>query len=514
MAEKVDVIFIDPPMKKFDDDTFLYGNLYQPDSLKCKVFNPGLLSIASYVIEQGYSSVLTHIQSESEIVGKLSDLSTRFLPRIVAVSCNYMHTYLPSIEISHILRSLFPDAILVAGGQHIGYIPGFALEETSFDIIIQGEGEIALQKILQMATSGKICLSDIGNLYYKDAFAEKFGFIDSTKVERFPVANFSDDHTLFSYTNPHFLRSKHYEQLIPLDKIPFIRYDLYDNYLEYPPYLEESRGCYGKCRYCVSAIHNAFRKKSVNRFLDELERVVGIYGSDVVYPFTAANFGVNINNTTQICQGIIERFGSLRWISEFRLDLKWENYIDIMHESGCLVFAVGLESASEEILRIMNKTSNPEAYLQKAEKLISKIKSFSDAYTHLNLMFYAGESPESMAKNMNFISMHVHDISIVHYSPLIIYSNTDAWNQLPMFYKQYGSTIVKTEAYDKMHAYPVNSSELFSYKDGCCFSRLVEKMFVKHKGYMIAHETRVSRNNDGIVDEDSKQEYIQRMLKR
>ena len=171
-----------------------------------------------------------------------------------------------------------------------------------------------------------------------------------------------------------------------------------------------------------------------------------------MFPFTAANFGVNVKNTIDICNGIIEKYGSLKWISEFRLDLNWEKYIDKMYESGCTSFNIGLESASPEILAIMDKTKNTEAYLEKAEKLIKKIKSFGDAYVHLNFMVYYGESPESMADNMAFISKYFKDISIVHYSPLIIYSGTKAWDDFNYYNRHYGATIVKNETYDALHA--------------------------------------------------------------
>lgn len=130
------------------------------------------------------------------------------------------------------------------------------------------------------------------------------------------------------------------------------------------------------------------------------------------------------NNTIWIFKGIIERYGVLKWISEFRLDLHWDKYIGLMHQSECVSYGIDLESVSPEILKIMNKATNPYKYLERAEDLIKKIISLENAHVHLNFMFYIGESPKSMTDNMGFILKYFKDIAVVHYSPLVLYSNT------------------------------------------------------------------------------------------
>lgn len=78
----------------------------------------------------------------------MEDAHKNYNPKIVAVSCDYIHTYIPTIEISLIAKKIFPNALLVSGGIHIGDITGIALNETEFDIIIQVEGEYVFKKLL------------------------------------------------------------------------------------------------------------------------------------------------------------------------------------------------------------------------------------------------------------------------------------------------------------------------------------------------------------------------------
>lgn len=510
--EKIDVLFIDPPMKVFKDNSMLYGNLYQPEDEHCKVFNPGILSIASYILSKGYKVKVVHIFRENDIESKLAEIKNKYAPAIIAVSCSYMHTYLPTVLISNILNEYFPKALLIGGGRHIGDIAGIALKETKFDLIIRGEGEKVFERILS-ALAGNDDWNSIGNLYFRRDIVKIIPSINLDLFDNTRIIDFVDSVSQTSYIDEDVFNSKVNEPLIDLNDMPFIHYELYENYKEYPPYLEESRGCYAKCKYCVDSTCSTYRYKRAGRFLDELDYVIELYGRDNIIPFTAANFGVNVENTIKICEGIIEKYGAIRWIAEFRLDLKWDKYIDLMYKSGCKVFNVGLESASPEILKLMNKTRTPKQYLESAERLINKVISFGDAFVHLNFMFYFGESPGSMADNMGFISKHYKDIAIVHYSPLILYSNTEIWNNFKYYHDNYGASIVKNNVYDRLHAYPVNVSRLYGYHEGCIFSRMVEKMFVNTAGYMVNHETRLARNSDGSIDDEAKEGYIKRMLK-
>lgn len=60
------------------------------------------------------------------------------------------------------------------------------------------------------------------------------------------------------------------------------------------PHIWKKVGVLWKLQILCFRFYHTFRHKSVNRFLKELEYVVSIYGTQIVYPFKAANFGVNV----------------------------------------------------------------------------------------------------------------------------------------------------------------------------------------------------------------------------
>lgn len=103
--KKIDLLYITPPMKRFSDNTFLYANFYQSNDKISKVFDSGLLSIVSYLLEKGYSIKVIHILSEEDIAPMLEFASRELTPKVIAVSCRNMHTYLSAIEMNSIQLS-------------------------------------------------------------------------------------------------------------------------------------------------------------------------------------------------------------------------------------------------------------------------------------------------------------------------------------------------------------------------------------------------------------------------
>lgn len=509
-----DILLIDPPMKHFNEGAFRYGTLsLASENVNSKVFNPGLLSIGSYLLSKNFSVKLVHILHEKDIKAQLKKIKQWGTPKMIGISCSYMHTYLPSLYIAEECRKMFNDAIIVSGGAHIGNIPAAALNLcSSIDIIVEGEGELAEEKLIHCIKYDKTEINQIGNMCFRKSLIEKFPALDLKKFKNVIRDEFISYNEVQSYIETDIFMSKYKEPLIDINKLPYIKYDLYENHLSYPAYVEESRGCYGKCRYCVASIQNTYRYKDSQRFLDELDYAIKVYGENNLFPFTSATFGVNAENTIKICKGIIERHPNLKWTSEFRLDLPWEKYIDIMYKSGCRGFAIGLESASPRILEMMNKTTNPELYLNKAKALINKLSEFPDAIIHLNLMVYYGEDSISTIDNLKFITTHFNSISSVHYSPLILFAGTNAWHDFMDMHEKYGATIVKNEIYDILCSYPINPSWLFTCDDAGYFSKVIEKLFIEKDGYMKYHETRLARNEQGAISSSSKTAFIKSLI--
>ena len=70
----------------------------------------------------------------------------------------------------------------------------------------------------------------------------------------------------------------------------------------------------------------------------------------------------------------------------------------------------------------MHKTNNPKRYLQKAEKLFTALAE-KGIWNKLNIMLYAGETPETLEETRKWLLTHKSCIKGISANPLVIYLN-------------------------------------------------------------------------------------------
>lgn len=505
--KEYDVLLIDPPMTYFNKKDVDISSLLEIQEAPYIAFNPGLLSIGSYIKELGYKVKLKHIKAISDLEKKKEEIIQCGTPKVIGISCSYFQTYDVTLELCSFFANKYPDAIIVVGGQHAGNMPGYVLTDCpDIDLVCLGEGEGTFEDLLNYIVKGKGDFGVIGGLAYGEKWIRRNFNFDNKLFEKCILRTFISDSINKDVVLENVYQSIKPARLIDLDEMPFLHYDLYDEYMTYPCYVEESRGCYGKCKYCVAPINGGYRYKSAERFLKELERAISIYGFDNNYPFLASNFGVNVENTQEIFDGIIEAYGDkLQWSAEFRVDLEWHEYIDKMYEAGCRGFNIGMDSPCDNILRIMNKTTEPNVYLAKTKELIKEISKYSDAAICVNMMFYPGDNSESIIEVMNFISEFHTKIAAIHYSPTNVYYGTGLWNNFNYYNLEFGTTIVKTPYFDRVHIYPINPSYMFDNDEENYWCRCIEKLFSEKELFAQYHETRLTRDSEGrLTDEQRK----------
>lgn len=501
-----DLLLIDPPLSYFDVESEDVSSLLEIQEAPYIAFNPGLLSIGSYILDKGYSVKLKHITNDAKLDEGLKEIVSWGYPRFIGISCSYFQTYDSTLYMCKYLAEKFEDAIVFAGGQHIGNIPGYALYDSEhIDFICIGEGETSCHGLMECFIKGKGNIGDIGGIAFSKKIISRGIDINYDSFEKCKLIDFVDEtHNEEKILDDVYISKESYLP-IELDEMPFLRYDLYENYLTYPCYVEESRGCYGQCHYCVAPIHKNFRYKSAKRFLEELDYAVSIYGIDNNYPFLASNFGVNVENTIEIFNGIIKKYGNkLRWNAEFRVDLNWEKYIDLMYEAGCRGYNIGMDSPNVGILGVMNKTTSPEPYLKKTMELIERISQHGDSAICVNMMFFAGESPASVMSAIDFISKYYDVVSAVHYSPTNAYYGTKLWENFNYYNEKYGTRIVRTPYFDRVHVYPIHPSRYFSNDEANYWCRIIEKLFSEKELFAEYHTNRITRDSEGKYTQEDK----------
>ena len=97
--------------------------------------------------------------------------------------------------------------------------------------------------------------------------------------------------------------------------------------------------------------------------------------------------------------------------------------------TGLKILDIGLESASPTQLLKMNKTKRPEAYLEKALKILEECKKYG-VWVKLNILLFAGETYETIAETVSWLQKHKHLIKGVAVSSLVYYKGSGALDEL------------------------------------------------------------------------------------
>lgn len=203
---------------------------------------------------------------------------------------------------------------------------------------------------------------------------------------------------IFYDDNDELIRTRIVEEIRNVDSIT-VDYSKIEH-IEQKKYLSvlTSRGCPHHCKFCT--YHKTFKHfepKSLEVIKKELDSIPkGKYH----IRFADDNFAVDKNRLINICKMIIEAGYEFTWSCMSTPHSITEETAKLMKESGCKLVFIGVESANNNVLKNMNKTSKVEDYYR-AIKILNEV----DIETVASIIIgYPGETQESIKDNINFIN--------------------------------------------------------------------------------------------------------------
>lgn len=166
--------------------------------------------------------------------------------------------------------------------------------------------------------------------------------------------------------NPYTLASQHYSPdglLLDLDDVPMPAWDLYRAQHPYR-FLSvlSSRGCPAGCRFCpyVAAQGNTLRSQSPARTAEEIVQVAERY-----HPFRIILrdpvFALDRARVLAICAELRRRQSTATWECESRPEHFDARLLRAMHDAGCTVIKLGLESADPDVLLAVGRVADAQA---------------------------------------------------------------------------------------------------------------------------------------------------------
>lgn len=287
-----------------------------------------------YVPVEGLATGMRHGLSDEDILERIDPDA-----EIIGISIMFSLEWPFTRELVRKIRERFPDAFLVAGGEHITALPEYSLENCpALDCCVLGEGEQTLVDLVEALSRG-VPLTEVNGLCLQGSFVRtqsrqrlrELGSIPTPAWHLTPLGEYLDGGVM---TGVNFGRS-----------MPMLA----------------SRGCPYRCTFCSNPgmWGTSWRVRTPRDVFDEMCDYADHYGATNFdfYDLTAI---VRRDWIVEFCQLIIASGRTFTWQlpSGTRSEAIDHEVTRLLYQSGCRYVNYAPESGSEEILeRIKKKIS-------------------------------------------------------------------------------------------------------------------------------------------------------------
>ena len=305
----------------------------KPKSLVEASYPLGLAYISSCLKSQGHDVMGYDLNIEDS--GSLEEYICDFKPDVTAFSVINTDKK-NALDVAGRLKKLL-DTTIVFGGPQPTISPEEFLIDESVDLVVRGEGEETFPRLLE-AIKDKKPLEEVDGIAYK---------IDGKITE-------NNDRTLIENADNIMFPDR---EIFPLNRYCSGMLSAKTPYTS----IITSRGCAFNCSYCPASIiwRSRWRPRSPVNVCDEIEMLVREYAIRDIH-IEDDNFTVNEQRVFDFCDELIDR----------KLDVVWEcpnglrpeslnlELLEKMSEAGCKRIAIGIESASPQLLDELGRCSD------------------------------------------------------------------------------------------------------------------------------------------------------------
>ncbi|MDP6641596.1 MAG: radical SAM protein [Nitrososphaerales archaeon] len=363
LPDNPDIVLVNPPL-----------DIYDPgQSGKYKTLPPfGLGILATMADSASIKTVLLDCEAIRLGPDEISSIIDDLNPSVLGFNLTS-----PTVKIVEIIINKLHESpnLLIAGGVHPTTLKEYTFNQIPrLDAIFIGESEFAwIEYLRRMNKTGII----------NSSFKNSLRTIPGVIVKGYPLQGVGNK--------------------MDLDEIPFPerKYSINEPYKipgGYQAGILSSRGCPFPCKFCAAAAFTGrtIRFRSINNLVDEIEIMLndGIthlhFGDDTftVAPKRLKEFNTELRN----------RHIELKWKSFSRTESITEENLENMKESGCHKLTFGIESGSDEVLRIMNKKQNRDD----VRRAISLCNDFGIETKGFFMLGFPGETKEQMQQTIDF----------------------------------------------------------------------------------------------------------------
>lgn len=322
----------------------------------------GLAYISAYLKAHGYQTKIvdavvqglaTYTTLEEfpgyQIQGLSLESTVASIPRdskVIGFSTMFSGEWPVNRKLIQMVRAAFPDALLIAGGEHITALAEYSMTDCpELDLCVLGEGEHTMYEAVEAWRTGQafehlpaVAYRDKDGTPRRSLTLERIREIDGIPWPDWPEG----------YLEQFWAAGKSYGILSEKD-MPILA----------------SRGCPYQCTFCSNPQMWTTRYilRDIDDLIAEIKMYVTKYGISALqfYDLTAIT---KKKWTIEFCQRLLAEGINLRWSlpSGTRSEALDAESLNLLRKSGCNYLVYAPESGSEETLQIIKKRIEKESF--------------------------------------------------------------------------------------------------------------------------------------------------------
>ena len=314
----------------------------------------GLASVMTYFKTKGYDFTLLDIDiNEYDDAYVENYIKTN---KFDFVLCGTIVTHYKWIKwFVNMVKKHQPNTCIITGNSVAGSIPEVFLNNVKGDIVVTGEGEVSAYDAVEAVRLSKD-LSTVEGISFRD---------NQGKVAINPARKAAN-----------------------IDELPEVDYSFFDvkRYMEKAETMPDkddspeemrslpvvtARGCAFKCTFCHYVFwDDPYRNRSPESILTEIKHRIDQYNVNYIHFWDDLSFASAIQ-VEKFCDALIESGLKFKWLATIRVDLfsrarlSNEDSLRVakkMRQCGCYTAAFAIESGNKEIMKMMNKEIEVDAF--------------------------------------------------------------------------------------------------------------------------------------------------------
>lgn len=366
------------------------------------IYFPLWHAYATGVLEQrGHEVKLIDAPADAMSTDECFRVLMEFEPAIIVIYTSTPSIY-NDVHIGSKAKALMPKSFVVLTGPHVSALPEETLRiDVAIDAVARGEYDTTILELASVLPDRTV-LKDIKGITYREC------------------------EQIISTPNRDFIEN--------IDSLPFVsavykKHLTIENYFyahcRYPVVsIITSRGCYGRCNFCVypeQMFGRRQRQRSPENIVEEFEYIEKELPQVKEVLIDDDTFSYNQEHTVRFCELMIEKGIKIPWTVECRANLKFETMV-MMKKASCRLIVVGFESADNTVLKNMRKGLS-------VERMRQFVNDAKKAGIMIHSCFMAGnkgETRQTLLKSLAFAKKINADTC--QFYPIMVYPGTEAYD--------------------------------------------------------------------------------------